>query len=186
MSPVTERAGNILHWLKGLVRAGLHCHWPLSDSVTGVMTSSPLREEQERERKTVCSHQSMSISNYSSTNHQPGSIGSGWVGGWIRGLDGRREEGSVCKCLQKDRRITDQYQRMDFVILQKAVSGWLTPTCSELLPASAAVDDTSVHHSTPTSSFFISALCTTIAHLLWSKTVLILIAILSFSLLTQQ
>lgn len=46
------------------------------------MTSSPLerREGRERERKTVCTHPSMSISNYSSTNHQPGSIGSGWEG----------------------------------------------------------------------------------------------------------
>lgn len=36
------------------------------------------------------------------------------------------------RCPLKNRRITDQYHRMDFVILNGAVRGSLTPTCSEL------------------------------------------------------
>lgn len=113
------------------------------------MTSSPSRGEEDRERKTVCTHPSMSISNYSSTNHQRGSIGSGWAGWWWWGgcaTEGWREQGRVWRCPLKDRRITDQYGRMDFVILKRAVRGWFTPTCSELYPPTQAVDDTSVHH----------------------------------------
>lgn len=43
-----------------------------------------------------------------------------------------REEGREGRCPLKDRRITDQYHGMDFVILNGAVRDSLTPTCSEL------------------------------------------------------
>lgn len=43
-----------------------------------------------------------------------------------------REKGREGRCPLKDRRITDQYHGMDFVILNGAVRDSLTPTCSEL------------------------------------------------------
>lgn len=85
-----DRSGSFLHWLQRLLRPALHCNWSLSGSVTSIMTSSPPRGEKEREGKTVCTHPSMSVSNYNSTNHRRGSIGSGWAG-W-EGQVSRREE----------------------------------------------------------------------------------------------
>lgn len=171
MSPVTtehpggmcDSPGDIPHWLERLLGLALHCNWSLSGSVTSIMTSSPSRGEEERERKTVCAHPSMSISNYSSTNHRRGSIGSGWAGwGWgvwrcDRGMKRGREGLRV-----PTGKITDQYRRMDFVILKRAVRGSFTPTCSELYPPTQTADDTSVHHVAPAQSFFTSASLATI------------------------
>lgn len=111
------------------------------------MTSSPWRGEEDRERKTVCTHSSMSVSNYCPTNHWQRSIGSIWDGwggdGW--GLQ-RRVRGTLwgreSLKMPRDKRITDQYGRMDFVILKMAVRA----VHSHLLRAQS---DTPVHHDTP-------------------------------------
>lgn len=61
---------------------------PCLDLSLALWLHHPGERKKERKRKTVCTHPSMSISNYSSTNHWWGSIGSGWAGLWWReGLD---------------------------------------------------------------------------------------------------
>lgn len=78
------------------------------------------REERKTERKTVCAHSSLSFSNYCPTNHQQGSIGSISDGGGATAAWQHRREGKSLK-MPRDKRITDQYSRMDFVILKRAV-----------------------------------------------------------------
>lgn len=113
------------------------------------MTSSPWRGEEDRERKTVCTHSSMSVSNYCPTNHWQGSIGSIWDGvvvggGGLRQHDRGTPWGRESLKMPRDKRITDQYGRMDFVILKMAVRA----VHSHLLRAQS---DTPVHHDTPPS-----------------------------------
>lgn len=104
------------------------------------MTSSPRRGGREG-RKTVRSHPSMSVSNYCSTNHGQGSIGTGRPGGeesWRWPL--------------KDGRTTDQYVRMDFVILKTAVSGRRPPHAQSYIQTPPE-EDVSVNQS---PAFFLS------------------------------
>lgn len=87
-----NRPGDIQHVLQRFLRPEPCCNWSSSRSVTRIMTSSPSRGVEERERKTVCTHPSMSISNYCATNHQRRSIGSVWEGG-LWWCDGRMKGG---------------------------------------------------------------------------------------------
>lgn len=111
------------------------CHWHY-DFIT--------LERRGRERKKNSLHSSVNVHLKLQLNQSPARINRerlGRLGGeW-------REEGRIWRCPLKDRRITDQYGRMDFVILKRAVRGSFTPTCSELYPPAQAADDTSVHHA---------------------------------------
>lgn len=89
----------------------------------------------------------MSVSNYCPTNHWQGSIGSIWDGVMVGGRGLRQRDrgtlwGRESLKMPRDKRITDQYSRMDFVILKMAVRA----VHSHLLRAQS---DTPVHHNTP-------------------------------------
>lgn len=110
------------------------------------MTSPPSRGEEDKERKTLCTHSSMSVSNYCPTNHWQGSIGSIWDG--VVGERGLQQHdrgtlwGTESLKMPWDKRITDQYGRMDFVILKMAVRA----VHSHLLRTQS---NTPVHYDTP-------------------------------------
>lgn len=96
------------------------------------MTSSPSRGEEDRERKTVCTHSSMSVSNYCPTNHWQGSIGSIWdgvvVGG--RGLRQRWQGHAVGKGESEDaaRQKNNWSIRQDgFCHFEKGCQGYSLP-----------------------------------------------------------
>lgn len=112
-------------------------------------------ENRARERKKNSLHSSVNVHLKLLLNQSLAKINRERLGGGYGGVtEERRQEGRVGRCPLKDRRITDQYGRMDFVILKRAVRESFTPTCSELYPPTQAVNDTSVHHVAPAPSFF--------------------------------
>lgn len=98
------------------------CHWHY-DFITP--------ERRGREGKKNSLHSSVNVHLKLQLNQSPARINRERLGrlGWDE-----EREGRVWRCPPKDRRITDQYGRMDFVILKRAVRGSFTPSCSELYP----------------------------------------------------
>lgn len=131
MSPVTKRhprgrrnsPEDVPHWLYRLLGPALHRTCSPSGSVTRIMTSSPSRGEEDRKKNSL--HSFVIVFLKLLPNQSPAGINRehlrrGGGGGYSSVTAEHRREGKSLK-MPRDKRITDQYSRMDFVILKRAV-----------------------------------------------------------------